>query len=35
MLDYQLGIGNEIVGAIGFDQIAFLAGEHWVIPTSR
>ncbi|MET7881669.1 sugar ABC transporter permease [Streptomyces avermitilis] len=33
MLDTQLGIGNEILGALGFDRIPFLADEKWAIPT--
>ncbi|WP_405608570.1 carbohydrate ABC transporter permease [Streptomyces sp. NBC_00076] len=33
ILDTQLGIGNEIVTALGFDRIPFLADETWAIPT--
>jgi multiple sugar transport system permease protein len=33
ILDYQLGIGNKILDAIGVDRIAFLADSNWVIPT--
>ncbi|MFD7285331.1 carbohydrate ABC transporter permease [Streptomyces sp. NPDC059863] len=33
VLDTQLGIGNEILGALGFDHIAFLASKEWVIPS--
>ncbi|MDN0197808.1 sugar ABC transporter permease [Streptomyces sp. S.PNR 29] len=33
ILDTQLGIGNEIISAIGFDRIPFLADETWAIPT--
>ena len=33
ILDYQLGIGNNILAAIGIDRIAFLSSEAWVIPT--
>ena len=33
VLDFQLGIGNKVIGALGLDRIAFLADEHWVIPT--
>ncbi|WP_055711863.1 carbohydrate ABC transporter permease [Streptomyces torulosus] len=33
ILDTQLGIGNEIVGALGVDRIPFLADETWAIPT--
>jgi multiple sugar transport system permease protein len=33
ILDYQLGIGNKILEAIGVDRIAFLSSDAWVIPT--
>jgi multiple sugar transport system permease protein len=33
ILDYQLGIGNTVLGWLGLDRIAFLGDEHWVIPT--
>jgi multiple sugar transport system permease protein len=33
ILDFQLGIGNKILEAIGVDRIAFLSSEAWVIPT--
>lgn len=33
ILDTQLGIGNEIVTAVGMDRIPFLADETWAIPT--
>lgn len=33
ILDTQLGIGNEIISALGFDRIPFLADETWAIPT--
>lgn len=33
ILDTQTGIGNEIIGALGFDRIAFLTSEEWVIPS--
>ena len=33
ILDYQLGIGNKIIDAIGLDRIAFLSSSAWVIPT--
>ena len=33
ILDTQLGIGNEIIEALGFDRIAFLADDAWAIPT--
>lgn len=32
ILDTQLGIGNEIITALGFDRIPFLADETWAIP---
>jgi multiple sugar transport system permease protein len=33
ILDTQLGIGNQILGALGFDSIPFLAEGTWAIPT--
>ncbi len=33
ILDYQLGIGNNIIAWIGLDRVAFLSSEAWVIPT--
>ncbi|MFI5662923.1 carbohydrate ABC transporter permease [Streptomyces sp. NPDC051684] len=33
MLDTQLGIGNEIIAAVGLDRIPLLAAETWAIPT--
>lgn len=33
ILDTQLGIGNQILGALGFDHIAFLASNEWVVPS--
>ncbi|MGW2387507.1 carbohydrate ABC transporter permease [Streptomyces sp. NPDC001658] len=33
ILDTQLGIGNEILAAVGVDRIPFLADETWAIPT--
>ncbi|GEC02531.1 sugar ABC transporter permease [Streptomyces spinoverrucosus] len=33
ILDTQLGVGNEIVTALGADRIPFLADETWSIPT--
>ncbi|MDF3145017.1 MULTISPECIES: sugar ABC transporter permease [unclassified Streptomyces] len=33
ILDTQLGIGNEIISAVGFDRIPFLNDETWAIPT--
>lgn len=33
ILDFQLGIGNRILTAIGFDPVAFFNSETWVIPT--
>src|SRR3954454_14249148 len=33
ILDYQLGIFNKFLAAIGLDKIAFLSDSNWVIPT--
>ncbi|MET7568575.1 sugar ABC transporter permease [Streptomyces sp. NPDC005492] len=33
ILDTQLGIGNQIIGGLGFDHIPFLADKTWAIPT--
>jgi multiple sugar transport system permease protein len=33
ILDFQLGIGNNILVAIGVDRIPFLSSDTWVIPT--
>lgn len=33
ILDTQLGIGNRIIAAMGFDHIPFLADKTWAIPT--
>jgi multiple sugar transport system permease protein len=33
MLDTQLGIGNQILGALGFGHIAFFGSQAWAIPT--
>ena len=33
ILDYQLGIGNNILSAIGIGRIPFLSSDAWVIPT--
>ncbi|MDH6622384.1 multiple sugar transport system permease protein [Streptomyces sp. LBL] len=33
ILDTQLGIGNEIISAVGVDRIPFLADETWAMPT--
>jgi multiple sugar transport system permease protein len=33
ILDYQLGIGNKVLAAIGVDRIPFLSSSTWVIPT--
>ncbi|MEV0381334.1 sugar ABC transporter permease [Nonomuraea sp. NPDC050643] len=33
ILDYQLGIGNKVLEAIGVGKIAFLSDSAWVIPT--
>jgi multiple sugar transport system permease protein len=33
ILDYQLGIGNKVLTAIGVERIPFLSSSTWVIPT--
>ena len=33
ILDYQLGIGNKVLTAIGVARIPFLSSSAWVIPT--
>jgi multiple sugar transport system permease protein len=33
ILDYQLGIGNQVLAWVGVDRIPFLTSEAWVIPT--
>ncbi|TQL91082.1 carbohydrate ABC transporter permease [Pseudonocardia kunmingensis] len=33
ILDFQLGIGNQILEWIGLDRIGFFTTEAWVIPT--
>jgi multiple sugar transport system permease protein len=33
ILDYQLGIANKIIAAIGLERIPFLSSSTWVIPT--
>jgi hypothetical protein len=33
ILDFQLGIGNHVIAAIGFDRIPFFGSQDWVIPT--
>jgi multiple sugar transport system permease protein len=33
ILDYQLGIGNKVLAAIGVERIPFLSSSAWVIPT--
>jgi multiple sugar transport system permease protein len=33
ILDYQLGIFNKFLSAIGLDKIPFLSDSNWVIPT--
>src|SRR3954452_19526375 len=33
ILDYQLGIFNKLLAAIGLDKIAFLSDSNWVILT--
>ncbi|MFF3349006.1 carbohydrate ABC transporter permease [Streptomyces sp. NPDC002779] len=33
VLDTQFGVGNQLIGALGFDHVAFFGSEEWVIPT--
>lgn len=33
MFDYQFGIVNEIINAIGLDRVAFFGQSEWAIPT--
>jgi multiple sugar transport system permease protein len=33
ILDFQLGISNNIISAIGLDRVPFLSSGGWVIPT--
>jgi multiple sugar transport system permease protein len=33
MLDYQIGIVNSMIEALGLDKIAFFGSEQWAIPT--
>jgi multiple sugar transport system permease protein len=33
MLDYQLGIVNEVISWLGLPRIAFFGSEQWAIPT--
>jgi multiple sugar transport system permease protein len=33
ILDFQLGIGNHAIAAIGLDRIPFFGSQGWVIPT--
>jgi multiple sugar transport system permease protein len=33
MLDYQLGIVNEVISWLGMPRIAFFGSEQWAIPT--
>ncbi|MFE9056659.1 MULTISPECIES: carbohydrate ABC transporter permease [Streptomyces] len=32
ILDTQLGIGNEIIAALGLDRVPFLTDETWAVP---
>ncbi|MBQ1095120.1 sugar ABC transporter permease [Streptomyces sp. b94] len=32
ILDTQLGIGNEVLAALGLDRVPFLADETWAVP---
>lgn len=33
MLDYQVGIVNSAIEAVGLDKVAFFGSEEWAIPT--
>ena len=33
ILDFQLGIGNQVLEWVGLDRIGFFTTENWVIPT--
>ncbi|UFU04371.1 sugar ABC transporter permease [Ruania suaedae] len=33
ILDFQLGIGNQLLAWLGLDRIGFFTSEAWVIPT--
>ncbi|MGI5397277.1 carbohydrate ABC transporter permease [Streptomyces sp. CA-251251] len=33
LLDTRFGIGNQLIGALGFEHVAFFGSEKWVIPT--
>jgi multiple sugar transport system permease protein len=33
ILDFRLGIGNQVLASLGFDRIAFFGSTDWVIPT--
>jgi multiple sugar transport system permease protein len=33
ILDTQLGIGNQAIGALGLDHVPFLADKSWAVPT--
>lgn len=33
ILDFQLGIGNQVLEWIGLDRIGFFTSENWAIPT--
>ncbi|MET9652200.1 sugar ABC transporter permease [Streptomyces sp. NPDC006460] len=33
VLDTRFGIGNQLIGALGFEHVAFFSSEKWVIPT--
>lgn len=33
MLDFQIGIVNTMIEAVGLDKIAFFGNENWAIPT--
>ncbi|UFU08357.1 carbohydrate ABC transporter permease [Ruania halotolerans] len=33
ILDFQLGIGNQVLAWLGLDRVGFFTSEAWVIPT--
>ena len=33
ILDFQLGVGNQVLDWMGLDRVAFFTSEAWVIPT--
>ena len=33
LLDYQIGLVNEVISGLGLDRVAFFGNEFWAIPT--